>query len=173
MDTNTIVEFRAKEGRSLGQQAAEEVGPEIHALIQESADKEITPQDYLNWARSNPESASHKHFTWEDTVAAKRWRVHEARNIINSVEIKIIDNRGDEEFVPAFLNIVVRDSEDDWTATRVYSPFEVIADDEEKSKQIVERAMRDFMSWRKRYHRFRTLLPLADVYDATDSLVED
>jgi hypothetical protein len=171
-DTAVQVEFRAKEGRSLSQEAAEEIGPEIHALMEQSEKSELTPQGFLDWVRSNPGSASHKHFDWDDTIAARRWRVHQARNIINSVEVKIIDNRDPSDFVPAFVNVITPKN-DEGEATRAYSPFEVILNDPDKSQQVVERAFRDFMSWRRRYRRFRHLLPLADVFDATDEFAEE
>lgn len=171
-DTAVQVEFRAKEGRSLSQKAAEEIGPEIHALMEQSEKFELTPQGFLDWVRSNPDSASHKHFDWNDTEAARKWRVYQARNIINSVEVKVIDNRDSSDFVPAFVNVVTPKS-DEGEATRAYSPFEVILNDPDKSQQVVEKALRDFMSWRKRYRRFRHLLPLANVFDATDGFAEE
>jgi hypothetical protein len=171
-DTKVAVEFRAKEGRKLSQVGAEEVGPEIHALIEQNENSELTPHEYLDWVRANPESASYRHFTWEDTTAARKWRVHEARNIIGSIEIKIIDDRDEVDFVPAFLNTVVK-TDDEGEVARAYSPFEVIVNDAEKSREVVEKAMRDFISWRRRYRRFRHLLPLADVFDATDEFVEE
>ena len=45
----------------------------------------LTPDD-LVIAAKNPKHPLHDRFDWDDTVAAQRWRVHQAREIINSVQ---------------------------------------------------------------------------------------
>jgi hypothetical protein len=171
-EINIEVEFRAKANRKLSHVSAQEVGPEIHSLMQEADAEQLGAAEYLDWAQEHPESASYKLFNWDDSDAARKWRIHEARNIINSIEIKIIDNRGTEQFVPAFPNVTIRISEGD-EATRAYTTFERVLGDPEATQRVVDGAMQDFKSWRDRYRTFRNYLPLARVYDATDDLVEE
>jgi hypothetical protein len=170
-EINIEVEFRAKANRKLSHASAQEVGPEIHSLMQGADAERLKPVEYLDWAQGHPDSASYKLFNWDDGDAARKWRIHEARNIINSIEIKIVDNRGSEQFVPAFPNVTIRVSDDN-EAARVYTTFERVLGDPEATQRVVDGAMRDFKSWRNRYRTFRNLLPLARVYDATDDLVE-
>jgi hypothetical protein len=169
---DVTIEFSAKPTRPLSNKVAEEVGPEIHALMQQNEGDELTPDAYLDWAKENPESRSYGQFDWDDTVASRKWRVHQARNIINSIEIKVIDERGDVVNVPAFINIVKAD-EEDGKCRQLYTSYENILNDEESSSQVVARACRDFLSWRRRYLLLRGKLPLADIYDATDALVQE
>ena len=168
---DVTVEFSAKPTRPLSNKVAEEVGPEIHALMQDNTGGELTPHEYLDWAKENPDSKSYGQFEWEDTVAARKWRVHQARNIINSIEIKVIDDRGDTVIVPAFIHITKADTGED--ARPLYTSYENVLNDEESSSQVVDRACRDFLSWRRRYLLLRGKLPLADIYDVTDALAQE
>jgi hypothetical protein len=168
MESATEVEYRAKKGRSLSSSLAELVGPEIRALSQE-ADEEVTPAEYLNWVATHPYSESHALFEWDDTEASKQYRLSQARNIINSIEIKIIDHRGDEAFVPAWLNVRVQ-SEEEGASRQVYTSFESVVNDNEKSQIVVTQARKEFISWRRRFLLFRNELPLAAIFAATDEL---
>lgn len=168
---DVTVEFSAKPTRPLSNKVAEEVGPEIHALMQENNGEELTPHEYLDWVKKNPESRSYGQFEWDDTVASRKWRVHQARNIINSIEIKVTDERGKTVMVPAFIHVIKEDAGEE--ARPLYTSYENVLNDEESSSQVVARACRDFLSWRRRYLLLRGKLPLADIYDATDSLAEE
>jgi hypothetical protein len=165
-------EFRAKPTRPLTDELAEVVGPEINDLMKKQGQEELTPAVYLDWVRANPNSTSHTLFDWEDTVAARKWRIHQARNIINSIEVKIIDERGVETHVPAFPNVIIRANEEH-EARQIYTSFENVMNDEERAALVVDRACRDFMSWRRRYLMLRGKLPLSDIYEATDMLADE
>ena len=168
MEAAINFEYQAKKGRPLSDAVAELVGPEIQALSQE-AGEEVTPAEYLNWVATHPHSESHALFEWDDTEAAKKYRLHQARNIINSIEIKIIDHRGDETFVPAWLNIKAQNDEEE-SPRQVYTSFESVVNDNEKSQLVVAQARKEFISWRRRYLLFRNELPLAAIFAATDEL---
>jgi len=51
------------------------------------AEKGAQPQDLLEWAREHPDSEIHAKFTWDDSEAAEKWRLTEARTIIRSYTI--------------------------------------------------------------------------------------
>ena len=46
----------------------------------------------VEWARKNPRSELHKRFTWDDTEAAEKFRLWEARSIIARVTIEPREN---------------------------------------------------------------------------------
>jgi len=172
MAVSTEAEYRAKKGRQISDSVAELVGPEIQALSQQ-AGQEVTPAEYENWTRNHPDSESYALFArrgdWDDTEAAQKWRLHQARNIINSIEIKIIDNRGDEQYVPAFPNVIIQT--EDEVEKQAYVSFDRAVHDEKISQTIVAQAKKEFMSWRRRYLIYRNELPLSAIYEATDELV--
>jgi hypothetical protein len=39
----------------------------------------------------NPTSPLHRHFTWDDTKAADKWRLVQARKLINSYDVRVIN----------------------------------------------------------------------------------
>lgn len=53
----------------------------------------LTPRAVVDAAR-DPKSALHDQFEWDDTVAAEKWRLDQARDIITSVKITVtVDKR--------------------------------------------------------------------------------
>lgn len=46
-----------------------------------SIGKEVKPKQIVEYARNNEDSELHKCFTWDDTKAAEKWRIQEAKLI--------------------------------------------------------------------------------------------
>src|SRR5258708_6716193 len=61
----------------------------------------LTPHAVLNYA-VHTKSVLHKHFEWNDTVAANAFRLDQARTLIRS--IRVIDTENDET-PPAWVSI--------------------------------------------------------------------
>lgn len=53
----------------------------------------ITPENVLKIAYSE-DSALHTLFEWDDEKAAQNYRIQQARNIINNIEIKVVSDDG-------------------------------------------------------------------------------
>ena len=108
---------------------------------------------------SRPEDAPlHKEFDWDDAVAGEKWRVHQARQIINSL-IVIAPETNTE--VRKFYNIQM--SKDD----RKYESIEAVMQRVEKRDILLRSAMRELSALRKKY---AALSELAKVFDAIDGL---
>ena len=60
----------------------------------------LTAQNVLNVAQKKT-SPLHKLFEWDNSKAAEKYRMHQARVLINNVEIKYISD-GEERHVPAY-----------------------------------------------------------------------
>jgi flagellar basal body rod protein FlgC len=66
----------------------------VREKIQQLADQNqgrVEPETVVNEARSK-RSPLHSHFTWDDTEAAQKQRLHEARVLIRSVRIEVVVN---------------------------------------------------------------------------------
>lgn len=70
-------------------------------LIQKRHKGKLRPCDVVDFAR-NPETALHGQFCWDDTEAAQKWRLHQARDIIR-VQVTII--KTDTPPVRAFVSL--------------------------------------------------------------------
>lgn len=108
---------------------------------------------------SKPKKAPlHQCFTWEDDKAGRQWRVHEARMLINSIEIVIEQEDQPDITGPAFVNVTRGDG---------YRPIKVVMECEEMRETLLDRARGDLNNWRRRYGHLKKL---ASVVEAIDSL---
>lgn len=73
------------------------------AIQQRNADKLLVPSEVVDEAR-DPASPIHECFTWDDSVAAEKWRIEEAGVLIRSVVIEY-DPRWNSERVPQFVSL--------------------------------------------------------------------
>jgi len=75
---------------------------ELEALLDAKGGR-ITPSDVTE-AAANPASALHRHFTWDDTEAAHKYRLQQAASVIRRFRI-IRESQGRTITVPAFVRI--------------------------------------------------------------------
>ena len=59
----------------------------LQELVQDGT---LTAENVVDDARS-PESPLHQHFEWNDTAAAEKYRITQARKLISSVHVTIIE----------------------------------------------------------------------------------
>ncbi len=60
----------------------------------------LTPEIIVA-AASDADSPLHALFEWDDEAAAKKWRIYQARIILNNIEVKVLHN-GEEKEVSVF-----------------------------------------------------------------------
>lgn len=80
--------------------SAEKVAKHLQKLEDEKGS--VTREDFLESARSE-ESEMHKLFEWDDTVAAEKYRLRQATDIIHSIKITVVE----EEKQPVRMNAFV------------------------------------------------------------------
>ena len=127
---------------------AQKVADEIIAIGEEA-----TPTQILEKARE-----LHKCFTWDDTVAAERWRLQEARTI---VRLLVIERKEDDpEPVRQFFKISA-----DHDAG--YKQTVLIVRDQDEYKALLRQAKAELETFRRKY---RALAELEGVFEAIDKL---
>lgn len=131
--------------------AAETVLSECERLERESR---LTAQELVN--ESRPENAPlHDEFEWRDEVAGELWRVHQARNIINS--IVTINEKQEPQRV--FFNIEASEPE--------YYSINTILRSAEKTESLLNTALKEAEAFRRKY---KTLKELAEVNQAIENV---
>lgn len=102
-------------------------------------------------------SPLHSLFTWEDEVAAGHWRVHEARNVINSLTVTI--GNGDMQTVaPAFISVGhVKATQGEGVG---YRPISVVLGNEYFAQEALDEALLKLESLEKRYASLKELSPV-------------
>lgn len=117
----------------------------------------IEPERVVKEAKKKS-SPLHKHFTWDNDEAANKFRIHQARLLIRTVTITVTIQH-EEQPVRAFHSLASE------TGETGYKPLAVILSNEESRDMLVQRAYREFKSFRLKY---KHLEEFAKVFAAAD-----
>lgn len=154
--------FQFKPNRQVPAMEAPVVGAELDRINKVRG--ELRPEHVVDESRPS-KAVLHPLFEWNDAVAGEKYRVHQARNIINVVQI-VEDRDGKPSVkVPAFVNV----AQGGYTnqAERRYVPIaEAMADDDTR-RTLVERCLRKLLCIRDEY---RQLVEFSNVWTAVDDL---
>lgn len=127
---------------SLVKMDAQIVGDELEKLERERQHK-LTPDEIVR-AAADAASPLHPAFEWDDTKAAERYRVDQARHLVSLIDVVIIKPDQSEAQIRAFVSV----SHDDG---RGYTSTVHALGDEELRKQVIHRAWQELEAWRQRH----------------------
>lgn len=128
-------------------------------------------------AASDPQSAMHRYFEWDDTAAAHEYRLSQARQLIRSIQVNVITKPGpnpERAWTRQYHN--VRVSEPEAATLRAYVPLQIVIKDEDKLREVIENAQRELFGWRERvrtYQDFEEFRRFQSVLTAIDDLRQD
>lgn len=116
------------------------------AKIAEQQKGRLTPPAVVEAARDvrNP---LHKHFEWDDAVAAQSYRLGQARMLIRSVALV---GDGDDEPAPAFLSIADKGG-------TAYRTVQEVMDSADLQSAVLAAAERDLAAFEKRYRQLQDI----------------
>lgn len=137
---------------------ASDAGKEFEKI--EKRNKEVTAENLLDSAR--PESSvMHPCFEWNDAVAAEKFRLQEARNIIGSL-VKVVVDKGRKQPMErtAYVNI---NPDRGFGSKGRYIPIEKAMSDRETRGIVLGRALAELVAFQRKY---RELVELGEVFDA-------
>jgi hypothetical protein len=129
----------------------QEIGEAIAAVAERQGGR-LTPDAVVEEARS-PESVLHRHFEWDNDVAAEAYRLDQARGIIRC--IRIVEPKAEEGVVRAFLSI--NDSGHSYRAVRE------VLNSSALQGLILRQAERDLEAWEKRYRQLTDICDLIRI----------
>jgi hypothetical protein len=101
----------------------------------------------------------HRYFTWDDAIAAARYREDEARHLIRSVVVRFTDEPTSTVPVRAF--VAIGKDEDR------YMPTSVVLSQEKLRAKLLARAVEELRWFKQKY---RDLSELAGVFRAIETL---
>lgn len=103
-----------------------------------------TPQQILEKARdSNTEL--HKCFTWDDTEAAEKWRISEARAVVRN--LKIIEQKPDKQTEPTTIRVFYKTDNESG-----YKPTKLILKKPDEYKVLVERCRSELLAIKQKFN---------------------
>jgi len=130
------------------------------ARIAEENDGMLRQEDVVAFAR-NPDTALHTQFDWDDTEAARKWRLEQAGRIIR-LQVKVIESTN--QTVRAYVSLTPDRGKEDGG----YLPIDVVLDDKERSKQMLRDALSELSAVRRKY---QALTELAGVWKSLDAAI--
>lgn len=121
---------------------AQKCADEIMEICEEL--ESATPQQILEKARdSNTEL--HKCFTWDDTEAAKKWRISEARAVVRN--LKIIEQNPDKQSEPTTIRVFYKTDNESG-----YKPTKLILKKPDEYKALVERCRSELLAIKQKFN---------------------
>lgn len=124
---------------------------------------ELTPKDVLDEARKKT-SLLHSFFEWDDTAAAEAYRLSQATTLIKTV---VAIYAADDRPASRTRASVISSKEQRTGQVHELSPSET-------HDAVLRRAIRELMSWRRRYEGLSELSTVFSVADLVEkSLVEE
>ena len=121
----------------------------------------LRPQDVVDYARS-PETSLHSHFTWDDTEAAEKYRLDQARAVIRIV---VIVTSSDKEPIKAYVSL-----SSDRKENNGYRAIVQVLNDEVLTNMLLNDARRELEIFRTKYERLKDVSGMQGVFDAIDNL---
>ena len=121
---------------------AQKCADEIMEICEEL--ESATPQQILEKARdSNTEL--HKCFTWDDTEAAEKWRISEARAVVRN--LKIIEQNPDKQSDPTTIRVFYKTDNESG-----YKPTKLILKKPDEYKSLVERCRSELLAIKQKFN---------------------
>lgn len=140
-----------------------QVAVDTIAALQKSLGKDtVTAQELLDDSRAE-DSPLHSCFEWDDSIAAEKFRVDQARRLIGSIEIEWIKSDTPEHLSRTrfMVNVVP-------VAPKVQGQFatvEVAFSNEKYRDAVLHGALRDLRAFQNKYRCYQEL---SDVFKAID-----
>lgn len=154
--------FRAGRGARISNKDAKVVGPELEKIYK--TNQKLTAEIVLDEAKKRY-SPLHAYFTWDNDEAAGQWRLHQARNLIRSIEIEVVDPKtGKGEVGRAFVNVIQKI---DHEPERVYVEVGVALKNPDLREQVLENALNEIETWKERYSQFTELAKIFKAVELT------
>lgn len=110
----------------------------------------------------------HDCFEWDDTAAAESYRLNQAQQFISNLVCVVVDDHGvqrNDEPVRAFVNIAKQENAE----KGAFVPLIEALSEESTKKIVLENALRELTSLRKKYD---ALSELATVFECIDGAVQ-
>lgn len=137
--------YRPAPGSSLSKEKAQIVGDTLERM------GSFTPTDVVEAARPSG-SILHEHFTWDDLAAAEKYRLVEARHLVNTITVVV--KVGDRETETRGFQSISMQGEDEAIEQR-YTAIRIVSASEDMREQVIERAKRELAGWSDRYAAYQ------------------
>ena len=137
---------------------ADKVGEVLETI--QNANGKVTPEALVEASRDE-DSILHGEFEWNDSIAAEKYRIDQARRIIMDVRIVQVDGKKEEYNVRAFVSAP--------GGTHEYVPIHMAIEKMDYREHLLDEAKRDMKAFISKYKR---ITELAGVVNAMAEFVQ-
>ena len=123
----------------------------------------VRPSDVVELARDE-NTALHNLFTWDDSIAAERYREHEAGCIIRNIVIVENDKQNDDKDNVVVVRAIMSTNE----RTREYTTVQRIVTNKDSYTRLLAAALAELTAFKKKYETLSGDLEV--VFDAIDQI---
>ena len=164
--------YGAADGAQFPASQAQQIGEELEGIGEAPSAREVVAT-----AKRRKKSALHGQFEWDDPTAAQKYRLEQARHILNHIVIQVTTNDGEEKNVRAYHHaevVVARDDDTgEETKERRYVHVSVVEREPDIAEHTCEQALKELIGWKTRYALYRELFAgVFEEIDAAQSAVE-
>lgn len=124
-------------------------------VADEIGDGKVTPQEVLEKARDE-NSELHKCFEWNDSVAAEKYRLQQAGQVLRM----LVFTPKNEEQPPLRIFHITEEK-------NVYQPTKMFLKNEDEYQSLLKRAINELNAFKQKYH---TLSELEEIFKMIDEL---
>lgn len=155
--------YRAAPGAMFNDKTAQKIGRELERI-----GDVVTPQQVVAASRREG-SVLNRFIEWDDNKAAASHRLHQARLIINHLNVVVVIE-GEQQQVRAFYHqpVVVGGTEEKPETQKRYIHISVAEREPQLARDIVADAMEELKAWKRRYEKLRQ--HFAPVFEAIDKI---
>lgn len=156
--------------------SADTVGGVLNRIEKEEG--KVTKESFLEYSR-NENSETHEMFEWDDSVAAEKYRLRQAGQIISQLEVTIVredvqprEIEAEIEFndeptnISAFVNIAPKAP----AAPATYYNINRAMSDESTRKQVIRNALFELQAFKRKY---RNLTEFAELFEAIEKVTNE
>lgn len=126
----------------------------------------ISARELLDASRDE-NAPLHSCFEWDDSVAAEKYRLWQARHIINSIEVTIVADTDKAVTTRLFLNVKQ-------VAPKVQGEFvgvDVVLGNKDYRARVLQNALAELQAFKRKYAAYEELMGVCKAIDAfADSL---
>lgn len=132
--------------------------------IRKSNNGFLRPQDVVEYAR-DPNSALHTRFTWDDSEAAEKYRLAEARALIR---VSVVVEANTSEKLRAYVSLT-----SDRNELGGYRAIAEVINDEVLIDRLLDDALKELEIFKRKYERLKSVSALGGVFSAIEDVTHN
>jgi hypothetical protein len=157
--------YKATNGAQFDKNRVQVYGKELERIERENG--KLTPIDVINEARSIS-SPLHEVFDWDDNSAAEKFRLVQARGLINHITVEIkYDHTTKEQKAWFSVNTTPNNNEVDIA----YVNVERVLTEKPLREQMLLEAIQEAEYWQEKYEQYRELNRIFSSIKATKKAI--